>query len=158
MKPLSEFIREAQEEATDEFGVVNHRKAAEIVVDRLPDEVLRERSIEGVARMSKRLAQSQRAEIVAADQPDLPFSELHGAYAVRTEDGEACTKKTSALSRMEFEHAILIREEQAKADTNHLNVMKNVLRAVKHIWDAQPDLTFADVCAAWAQEHRGPAA
>jgi hypothetical protein len=153
MKPLSELIREAQEEAKDEMGLVNHRVVGERMVDIVGADVLRERSIDGFARLSKRLAQSTAAEIVAADQPDLPFSELHGAYAVLSgETGDACTKKTSELTRMEFERAIRIREEGIRADTRHLNVMKNVLRAVSHVWDRNPEWVFAQVCRAWSIE------
>lgn len=152
VKPLSELIRDAQDDARDELGMVNHRQVAELVIANLDADAMRERTLDGLARMSKRLAQSAVAEIVAADQPDLFFSELHGAYAVLS-DGEACTKKTSDLTRAQFEHAIKLREDGVKADTKHLNIMRNVLRAVGPIWDRNPDWVFAQVCKAFAEAH-----
>jgi len=109
----------------------------------LADEEARDQIIlEGLSKRIKDMA--TRAHRKSDDDPDKQTSffgdRLRQRYALDV-DGRVI-KDTDAMSRIEFERLIAIREKQMDADAAHLNVLKAAREALAPFWDAHPDYTY----------------
>ena len=147
MSQLSDAINQVLDENAVN-SAFNGKQAASDIWDGLDPEEQKSCGVQEIARRIKNAAASRAAERSARipEQMALPFEGLDFAYPVDANNG--LIKRTIALTRLEFQRIIAIREEGIEADAKKLRALQAAYIAVSPIWDVNPDWTFGQCCGA----------
>lgn len=149
---LHKVIAEAIE-ANESDGTINRQGAISIAVPQvLADEEMTEMCVRG--HISKLITSSSKKRAKeAADRSAFPEQAslfgLRDSYVLGDEDGNI--KRTEALTRIEFESIIQVRQRQVNADLVHLGRLQDAARVTRAIWDAHPDWVWGQVEAEYTR-------
>jgi len=148
MSRLSDLVNEAVITHTKQDGTIQRHEAVKSIKPNLDDESREILIDEALSERVTTAAKNSKSSIMAMAKKrnmELPFH-LNGAYPLDIE--HRYIKRTEALSREEMQRVISIREKQIVDDTKHLAELRTAFHAVEPIWDAHPNWTFGQCCAA----------
>ena len=133
-------------EANEDGGVINRHAAINDAVPQiLADAEMTDMCVRG--HVSRMIATNVRSRKRDASNTSLAQQSLFGLRDdhVLPDDGEGIIKRTSALSRPEFESLITLRQKQVNADLAYLMKLRDAARHTSTIWDRHPDWTWGQV-------------
>ena len=140
MSRLSDLVNDAILTNTADDGTINVTGAMESIKPSLDDEcreVLINEALTTRVTTAAKSAKSNLRSRASQRNFELPFKGLHHAYPLDL-DGRYI-KRTEALSRVEFESVINIREKQIINDMGHLEKLRSAHAAMLPIWKENPD-------------------
>jgi hypothetical protein len=144
---LSDIVSQVISDTKDSNGSVRTHDAVErgVPLVKEDDEAVDQCISEALSIRIKNVALNERKkDKTRISGPDDLFG-LRGRHALDT-DGRML-KATHALTRLEFERIRQIRRDSLRADEAYLAKLDNAAAVVSPVWDANPDLTFGEVCA-----------
>ena len=155
MSRLSDLVAEAVAEV-DDGRARDPSAAAALVVERVGDEekvvLLFEAALLRCKKAAAARGPAESRSAATSGQLSL-FPEPLGAYAVDLDSN--IMVQTGRLTRAEFQRIIAIREQQIVNDSSRLRDLRRAYNSVTPFWDAHPDWTFAQCCAALVERERG---
>lgn len=151
MSRLSDAIGQAIEIEIDGFGRLDISRAVSVALPLLDDE---DREVLICEALSKRIKDAacktkKAVQSASSTQYKFPFPGMRHAHALDTDGREVIL--TEAMTEMQFKRLISIRRRQVADDAAYLNILEQAYQAVRPIWQAYPEWTFGQVCAAYRE-------
>ncbi len=150
---LNKIIAEVTD-ANEKDGVINRHAAINDAVPQIiADKEMVEMCVRGhVSKLIATNVRNRKRDESKLDGRQSSFFKLRDDHILP--DGEGVIKRTEALTRIEFESLIRLRQDQVNADQAYLMKLREAARVTRPIWNQHPDWLWGQVEDAYARQRQ----